>query len=55
MIFAVVWGSIIFVGQNAFRGHNNNHNTTSGLVMTAPARTPAQGSTSIVVQLPLDP
>ena len=35
MIFAVVWGSIIFVGQNSFRGHHNN--TTSGLVTTVPA------------------
>ena len=56
MIFAVVWGSIVFVGQNGrIRGHHNNTNTTSGLVMTAPVHTPAPGSHSVVVHLPLDP
>jgi Domain of unknown function (DUF4389) len=38
MIFAIVWGSIIFVGENAVRniGHHNR-NTTTGLVTTVPA------------------
>ena len=26
MIFAIVWGSIIFVGQNVARGIGNNNN-----------------------------
>jgi Domain of unknown function (DUF4389) len=54
MIFAVVWGSIIFVGQNAFRGHGNHHNTTSGLVATAPTHLSALDSNHIVVHTPID-
>ena len=56
MIFAVVWGSLVTVGQLARNGgHRTDHNTTSGLVMTVPAHTSAPGSNSIVVHLPLDP
>ena len=55
MIFAIVWGSIIFVGQNAFRSHNNNHNTTCGLVTTVPANVSGPGLSHIVVHSPVDP
>ena len=54
MIFAVVWGSIIFVGQNAFRGHHTNHDTTSGLVTTLPADLSGPGLSHIVLHSPLD-
>ena len=29
MIFAIVWGSIIFVGQNVARSIGNNNNTNN--------------------------
>ena len=55
MIFAIVWGSLVFIGQNAFRGHKNNDNTTSGLVTTVPANTSGPGLSHIVLQSPVDP
>lgn len=55
MIFAVVWGSIVFIGVNALRNHGNHHNTTSGLVTTVPANLSTVGSSHIVVHLPTDP
>jgi hypothetical protein len=54
MIFAVVWGSIVFIAVEAARGHRNNHHTTNGLVTTVPANTSGPGSSHIVVQLPAD-
>ncbi len=27
MIFAIVWGSIVFIGENVFRGHGHHNNT----------------------------
>ena len=40
MIFAIVWGSIVFIGENAFRNHgHNNNDTTNGLIITVPADT----------------
>ena len=56
LIFAIVWGSLIVIGQNALQGHRNNNNTTSGLVMTAPAAAPtSSGSSHLVLQPPLHP
>jgi hypothetical protein len=37
MIFAIVWGSIVFIGENVLRGHGHTNNTTSGLVTKVPA------------------
>jgi hypothetical protein len=55
MIFAIVWGSIVFIGENSFRGHHHNNDTTSGLVTTAPANTSAPGLSHIVMQTPVAP
>ena len=53
MIFAIVWGSIVFIGENAFRGHgNNNNDTTNGLIITVPADT--SGLSHVVVPTPAD-
>jgi hypothetical protein len=52
IIFAIVWGSIVFIGQNAFRGHGHNNNTTNGLVTTVPAHTSALGH--VLVPTPSD-
>ena len=41
MIFAIVWGSIVFIGENAFRGHDHHNDTTNGLITTVPAGTSA--------------
>jgi hypothetical protein len=52
MIFAIVWGSIVFVGQIARdfgHGHNNN-DTTNGLIITVPAGT--SGLSHVVVHTP---
>ena len=54
MIFAVVWGSIVFIAVDAARGHRTNHHTTNGIVTSAPAPTSGPGSSHIVVQLPAD-
>jgi hypothetical protein len=47
MIFAIVWGSIVFIGENALRGggHHNNNNAASGQLHTVPAD-------SVVIHLP---
>jgi len=50
MIFAIVWGSIVFIGENVFRGHGNHNNTTNGLIITVPADT--SGLTHVVVPTP---
>ncbi len=52
MIFAIVWGSIVFIGENAFRNHGHNNNTNSGLVITVPADT--SGLSHVVVPTPPD-
>jgi len=53
MIFAIVWGSIVFIGENVFRGHgHNNNNTANGLIITVPADT--SGLTHVVVHTPTD-
>jgi len=53
MIFAIVWGSIVFIGENAFRGHGNHNNTTNvELNMVAPSTT---GLSHVVVQSPSSP
>ena len=36
MIFAIVWGSIVFIGENSFRSHGHHHKTTSGQVTSVP-------------------
>jgi hypothetical protein len=54
MIFAIVWGSVVFIGENSFRGHGH-HKTTSGQVTTVPAHRSALVSSHIVVHLPTDP
>ncbi len=41
MIFAIVWGSILFVGGNIAQSAVNGHrNTTSGQVNPVPGDTP---------------
>jgi Domain of unknown function (DUF4389) len=53
MIFAIVWGSIVFVGQIARDfGHGHNNNTTNGLIITVPADT--SGLSHVVVPPPSD-
>jgi hypothetical protein len=52
MIFAIVWGSIVFIGENAFRGHGHHNDTTNGLVTTVPADTSVLGH--LVVHVPTD-
>ena len=38
MIFAIVWGSIVFIGENVFRNHGHHNNTTHhGQLNTVPA------------------
>jgi hypothetical protein len=51
MIFAIVWGSIVFIGENVFRnaGHHHNNNTQ---LNTVPADA---GLTHVIVQTPNDP
>ena len=46
MIFAIVWGSIVFIGENALRGgHHNHNNSANGQLHTGPGD-------SIVIRLP---
>jgi hypothetical protein len=52
MIFAIVWGSIVFIGENSFRGHGHHHKTTSGQVTTVPAHLSALASSHMVVHTP---
>jgi hypothetical protein len=52
MIFAIVWGSIVFIGENALRGHGRHNNTTNGLVTTVPADTSVLGH--VAVHVPTD-
>ena len=52
MIFAIVWGSIVFIGENALRNHGHTNNTNNGLIMTVPADT--SGLSHVVVPTPLD-
>jgi hypothetical protein len=52
MIFAIVWGSIVFIGENVLRGHGHHDNTTNGLITTVPAGTSGLGH--VVVQTPVD-
>jgi Domain of unknown function (DUF4389) len=53
MIFAIVWGSIVFIGENAFRGSGNHHHAMSGEVHAVPADT--SGLSHIVVHTPTAP
>jgi hypothetical protein len=52
MIFAVVWGSIVFIAVDATRAHRHPHHTTSGLVTTVAANTSGPGSSHVVVRSP---
>ena len=55
MIFAIVWGSIIFVGQNAVRGiGNNNHNNQSMFVQLKAVHPDTSGLTHVIGQVPTD-
>ena len=47
MIFAIVWGSIVFVGQLARDFGHHHNNTTNGLIITVPADT--SGLSHVVV------
>jgi hypothetical protein len=47
MIFAIVWGSIVFVGQIARDAAGGNRNTTSEQVNTVNARTPPPAHVSV--------
>jgi hypothetical protein len=51
MIFAIVWGAVVFVGQGAFRSHGNHHNTSVVLVAERPAPTVAGGTPITTVGL----
>jgi hypothetical protein len=52
MIFAIVWGSIVFVGQlSRDFGHRHNNNT-NGVIITVPADT--SGLSHVVVHTPSD-
>lgn len=52
MIFAIVWGSVVFIGENIFRGSGSHNHTNSGQLNTVPAET--SGLSHIVVQMPAD-
>jgi hypothetical protein len=52
MIFAIVWGSIVFIGENIFRGSGSHNHTNNGQLNTVPADT--SGLSHIVVQTPAD-
>jgi hypothetical protein len=52
MIFAIVWGSIVFIGENIFRGSGSRNHTNNGQLNTVPAD--ASGLSHIVVQMPAD-
>lgn len=52
MIFAIVWGSIVFIGENVFRGGGHHNHTTNGQLNTVPADT--SGLSHIVVHGPAD-
>ena len=56
MIFAIVWGSIIFVGQNVARsiGNNNNTNNNSMFVQLDSVHPDPYGLTHGVGQVPAD-
>ena len=54
MIFAIVWGSIIFVGQNAFRGVGNNNNNHSMFVELNAMHRDTSGLTHVIGQVPTD-
>jgi hypothetical protein len=58
MIFAIVWGSIIFVGQNVVRGignnNNNNNNNHSMFVQLDSVHPDPSGLTHVVVGMPTD-
>jgi len=54
MIFAIVWGSIVFVGQVARNlGNHKNNNTATVQLVAAPADT--SGFTHVVGRAPTDP
>jgi hypothetical protein len=52
MIFAIVWGSIIFVGENAVRNIGHHNRATTGLVTAVPADTSAL--THVIGRTPTD-
>ncbi len=54
MIFAIVWGSIIFVGQNVARGigNNNNNNNHMMFVQLDSVRPDLPGLTHVIGQVP---
>jgi len=52
MIFAIVWGSIVFIGENVLRGSGNHPHTTNGQLNTVPADT--SGLSHLVVHVPAD-
>jgi Domain of unknown function (DUF4389) len=55
MIFAIVWGSIIFVGQNVVRSiGNNNHNNHSMFVQLDEMHPGTSGLTHVIGQVPTD-
>ncbi len=51
MIFAIVWGSIVFVGQIIQNSGHKHHNTTNGLVTSVPTES---GLSHIVIHVPGD-
>ncbi len=56
MIFAIVWGSILFVGQNVARGigNNNNANNHSMFVQLNSVHPDPPGLTHVIGQVPTD-
>jgi hypothetical protein len=53
MIFAIVWGSIVFIGENVLRNTGNHNHTTTGQLNTVPADT--SGLSHIVIHTPAGP
>ncbi len=59
MIFAIVWGSIVFVGENAIRGSGNNNNNHSmyvqlNTVQLNTVHVDTSGGTHVIGQVPAD-
>ena len=55
IVFAIVWGSIIFVGQNAVRGiGNNNNNNHSMYVQRDTVHLDTSAPTHVIGRVPTD-
>jgi hypothetical protein len=48
-----VWGSIVFIGENAFRNAGHHNHTTTGQLNTVPAG--SSGLSHVVIHTPAGP